>query len=474
MTRRRLYSGLAAGTLFLPACSSLSPQTAMLPYRPGTPVVTLPAGRPAMPPTVMPAEEQFASARPEATPMGVARNLARPLPGEMAPPPANPSQIETVLYREKAEEPLIITPRVHPAAGLSAPAPEPVTDAGGVIRPQWPVIRGPVPFIEAPADQPRKIFPPEPAPAEAVESKLVPSAVIMPPTPGSSGVIGTSLPSSETPVEPSREITIPAAASEKSVPAIPIPNHDKSSTSFILPTLPREEIPPAAPVVQPAPVAVAGPVLPAAATDTPLIQAVRAFQQNKPQEAMELLKSYDQPTQQVLISIMPVLVQLSEGKLQQMRREEMDLLLEQITRIPPMLRPRASLQATKLLLCREVHKFGHIDPFPAGNEFRPGDVVYLYAEIANFSCVPENGAGYSVALGSHLELLDAANAAVWKADPREEPEKVSSPPQDYYRAYRFCVPSSLPPGKYSLSIRLTDKPTGRETTKAIEFRVGAK
>ena len=50
---------------------------------------------------------------------------------------------------------------------------------------------------------------------------------------------------------------------------------------------------------------------------------------------MEHLKAYDPATQQMLISMMPVLVQLSEGKLQNMKREEMDILLEQLSRVPP-------------------------------------------------------------------------------------------------------------------------------------------
>ncbi|WP_029629739.1 hypothetical protein [Zavarzinella formosa] len=504
MTGRRLYSGFAIGTLFLPACSALSPQqqTAMAPLTPPGWIPPrqsgfVPFGPPAPP------EEQFAAARPEPTPMGVPRQLAKPLPGEMVPAPAEDApkaneNLKTVEHRANVEEPsvaappLIAAPRLRPKAEISSPTPEPIADPDGVIRGPRPVTRGPLPIIDSPPvipmELPRRIIQPETPPAAPTQSRREPSAVILPPAPLNNSIIGSSIhqtqssPVIDTP--PPVETILPTANNETPGPVIPAPNFVRGPAPFIAPSLIKDEIPAATPVIFPpaaAPLALppviappATPVVLPAPSDTPLIQAVRAFQQNKPQEALEFLKTYDQATQQVLISMMPALVQISEGKLQQMKREEMDVLLEQITRVPPMLRARASLQVNKLLLCREVYKFGSVDPFAAAHEFRPGDMVYLYAELSNFSCVADPRGGCSVALGSHLELLDASETAVWKADPREEPENVSTPPQDYYRAYRFCVPSSLAPGKYALSIRIMDKPTGRESAKTIEFRVGAK
>ncbi len=452
MTRRRLYYGLALGTLSLPACSALSPQSAMVPMTPPGWKARQAGFVPAAP-----ADDQFAAGRVEPPPSAVVRT-----------PAAVKADIETVQHREVADEaPLFVTPRVQPSAGMYTT--EPVADAQGIIRPLWPVIRGPQPLPELAPVYPAAPAIKEPSlltPSVSRQDSAGPSAFLSAPVPMIEREIGASVqevrssPVIDTP--PPVQTVFPAEHTEKSAPNIPIPNYVKGPEPFIAPILSRDDVPAAAPVALPAP------------ADTPLIQAVRAFQQNNPRGALELLKAYDPATQQVLISMMPVLVQLSEGKLQQMKREEMDILLDQLTRVPPLLRPRASFQTNKLLLCREVQKFGVVDAFPAGHEFRPGDMVYLYAELANFTCAADPRDGYSVALASHLELKDEAGAAVWKADPREDPERVATPPQDYYRAYRFCVPPTLAPGKYALSIRVTDKPTGRETAKAIEFHVGAK
>ena len=138
---------------------------------------------------------------------------------------------------------------------------------------------------------------------------------------------------------------------------------------------------------------------------------------------------------------MPALVRLGEGKLQQMKPEEMDVLLEQLTQVPSMLRPRASLQANNVRLCREVHNFAHVEPFPDRHVFRPGDIVYLYMELANFSRVPSPKGGYTITLASSLELRDSAGGLVWRADPKEVPDHVSTPPQDYYRNFRLSIPN---------------------------------
>jgi hypothetical protein len=210
------------------------------------------------------------------------------------------------------------------------------------------------------------------------------------------------------------------------------------------------------------------------ASETPLIQAILAYQNNNPEAALTFLKTYDPTTQQILISLMPSLVRISEGKLAEMKPEEMDAILEEVTRIPNLLRTRASLQTNNVHLCREVTQFGHFKPFPARHAFRPGEMCYLYLELANFSCVPDAAAnGFGINLAGSIELRDGAGVLVWRADPKEVPDRVSSIPHDYYRAYRFEVPS-VPSGQYSLQVRMVDKPTGRETKKSLTFAVTGK
>jgi hypothetical protein len=207
--------------------------------------------------------------------------------------------------------------------------------------------------------------------------------------------------------------------------------------------------------------------------DSSLIRAIRALQMNKPDEAIQCLKGYDPASQQVIMSLLPPLVRLSSNNLDQIKAEEFDVLLEQINRVPHLLRPRASLQANNVRLCREVHNFAHVDPFGSEHPFRPGDIVYLYMELVNFSCTANPKGGFAIVLSSGLELRDAGGKVVWKADPKDVPDAVSTPPQDYYRNFRLCVPS-VPPGNYQLTIRTTDRPTGREVTKSVAMRISSR
>ena len=93
-------------------------------------------------------------------------------------------------------------------------------------------------------------------------------------------------------------------------------------------------------------------------------------------------------------------------------------------------------------------------------------------ELANFSSVPSPKGGYSITLVSSLELRDSAGGLVWRADPKEVPDRVLTPPQDYYRNFRLSIPA-VPPGTYTLVVKSIDRPTNREVRKSVELRIGA-
>ncbi|HKB05975.1 MAG TPA: hypothetical protein VKD90_27520 [Gemmataceae bacterium] len=446
MTRRLRIAGTAFGALLVPACASVSPAPPPMPpalptgqgagvsFRPMPGALTAaptPRGRPTM---------KFADERSEPAPV-----VAQRPPAAIASPP-----VERTDYRTPVNPPVLPAPPapidpprlIVPGPSLPPvkPAAEPVPDAEGVIRPPWPVFKGIPPIPESPPS-PGPVLPPTGSIPRAKKVEDTPAAIAPPPA-----------------VAPA---PVPAALP----PGVIGSSVHQTNSSPIGGMTPAERAFAAETMATPA-----GPPPP---TDSPLIQAVRAFQQNKPDEAVELLKAYDPATQQVLLSLMPAMVRLTESRLQQLKPEEMDVLLDQLNRVPAMLRPRASLQAHNVRLCREVHNFAHVEPFPDRHEFRPGDVVYLYMELVNFSCVPEAKGGYAVTLASSLELRDAGGVLVWRADPKEVPDRVSSPPQDYYRNFRLCIPN-VPPGAYSLSVKTIDRPTGRETRKAVELRVGTR
>lgn len=426
MKRRIRIAGTALGAFLVPACANVKPdpiaiKPAVLPPAVGSATSSTAAKMPRTP-------EKFGEVRTE-LPTGFAqqRPTAKEVPIATAPPTSVSVTKTEPAIAESVKPPATPASRAMPTAPLvdrTKSKVEPTPDADGIIRANWPTLKGPV-SAEPPA------APVLPLPSEVTPPAKTDDALPRPPLPGltppalPAGVIGTS-------------------------------NHQSNAS----------------------PVDTAIPVLPAATPisangDTPLIRAVRAFQQNRPDEAVEQLKACDPVSQQALLSLMPTLVRLSDSKLQQIKPEEMDVMLEQLNRVPGMLRARGSLQANNVRLCREVHNFGHVEPFPAGHQFHPGDIVYLYMELANFSCMPDQKGGYMITMASSLEMRDSANKVVWRADPKEIPDAVSSPPQDYYRNFRVCVPG-LPPGVYSLVVKTADRPTGREVTKAVELRIGTK
>jgi hypothetical protein len=458
----------------VPACAGLQPDaTVMHPPVPGQQVGVRPPTAPVLGQTTQAAKprsaERFATERTDerafaSAPLPAAEPPRPTLPVVPAPVPSGPAltvqpAIEQTKHETKIEVPAPADPpRITapvPDHEPVKPAPEPVPDAEGVIRPNWPTIKG-LPIDSPVKDEPKLTLPAPGAMPPAAARPVAPPpdkapmlspveapAVIAPPPPAPAplppGVIGSSI--HKLNASPAGDVT----AAEAIVAVEP----------------------PVAPIVMDTPIPVAG--------DSPVVKAVRAFQENKPEEAVACLKGYDPATQQVLLSLLPVLGRVGEGKLQQMKPEEMDVLLEQLTKVPNMLRPRASLQANNVRLCREVHNFGHIEPFPDRHEFRAGDIVYLYTELANFTCVPDAlpGGGYTITLATSLELRDATGAVVWKADPKDVPDKVSSPPQDYYRNFRLPIPN-VRPGTYTLAIKTVDRPSNREVQKAVELRVGVK
>jgi hypothetical protein len=394
--------------------------------------------------------EKFAAGRTDAVP-----NIAeRPTPAPAKVPVGTVVQVE---HKAVAPPAPVETPRLmHPVFGHPTvrPGPEPTPDAEGIIRPHWPVIPGSPPLSDRP-------------PADADEN------LVLPPPSELMKAVGTPAPlPGPIPMALPDEALVPAAPPPAPLPALPpgvigsSVHQSHASPAGMTPAeqaLSGEQIVPVAVNALPA-----GPV-----GDTPLLRAILAFQQSRPDEAVEMLKAYDPATQQILLSLMPALVRLSEGKLQSMRPEEMDVLLDQLARVPNMLRPRASLRVENVRLCREVHTFAHVEPFPERHTFRPGDIIYLYMELANFSCVPDPKGGFAVTLASSLEMKDAAGAVVWRADPKEAADHVSTPPQDYYRNFRLCIPS-VPPGMYTLAVKTTDRPTERIAQKSVEVRVGAR
>ena len=461
MTRRLRIAGTAFGALLVPACAGFQPDATVT--HPGV-SAQAPAVKPPNAPFLAQTQaakprvvEKFAEGRSEDSAFSMDRTKPPAPPMPSGVPITSPSALEQTKVEARVEAPSLPDPlRVVPTVldrDVIKPAPEPVPDAEGVIRPNWPMIKG-MPSEPPTKDEPRLTLP---TPGELPPSATKP--VVPPADPGPVVV----------PDNPPAVIASPPAAPPALPPGVIGSSIHKANASPVSEISVAEAVavvePPAVPPTAEKPVSVTA--------DSPILRAVRAFQDNKPDEAVECLKAYDPATQQILLSLLPALSRLGDGKLQQMKPEEMDILLEQLTKVPNMLRPRASLQSNNVRLCREVHNFAHVEPFPDRHIFRPDDIVYLYMELANFSCVPDPAGGYTVTLASSLELKDGSGTVVWRVQPKDVPDKVSSPPQDYYRNFRLSIPN-VSAGTYTLAIKTTDRPTGRSVEKSVDLRIGVR
>jgi hypothetical protein len=426
MTRRLHWAGIGICAFLLPACASDDKLTD--PYYRGGPgyVLMNPANNPA--------------SRRLVNDPGYARaGDPRRVPPDPVIKPAPPvDEVKPPVEMVKHEEPTadVLPPVVEPPA---AGGPRVIAQMDEEIKkPDWPLIGG-KPIVDPPV-----VKPPEGQP------KVEPS-VVKPPE---------MLPKIEPPVVPG-----PAVPAD---PMIGIKPPDDvgpplSGTSLKVPE-------PAAPTVGAAP-------QPMSADETLLVRAIRAFQANRPQDAAEALKHLDPANQEVLMYLTPLLVRLTETSTNSMPPDELAMQIDRLQNAATMMKGKAALRADRVCFCKGVRKFADVDPYDARHEFRPGDMVFLYAELKNFTCEPimtpprqPMQRGFTIRLATTLELRDARNNLVWRSD-LTKTDFAQTPPQDYYHTYRFCVPEKLPPGVYTLWLNITDKPTNRVVRKPVEMRV---
>jgi hypothetical protein len=223
---------------------------------------------------------------------------------------------------------------------------------------------------------------------------------------------------------------------------------------------------------------------PPMSVDPPLVAALRALIEKRPAEALDLLKGYEKASQELLLSLLPLAVRLTEGGLQQPNPGELAAVLEQIRALERPLAERAALGIDKMCLCRKIESYGVYQKVPddwayaAGVGDQPGELVQVYVELRNFAS-KQQGSSYETCLASSLEIRDYHGTLVWRRDFQAQPDHSHSPRHDYFINYRFAVPPHVPPGSYVLWIQVKDltgqpgkdAPAYRTARRSLDFRV---
>jgi hypothetical protein len=208
--------------------------------------------------------------------------------------------------------------------------------------------------------------------------------------------------------------------------------------------------------------------------DPPLVRALRCFHDRRPAEAVASLEHYDRGNQELLLSMLPVMVRLTEVGLGQMDPAEVAALAAQLEGSLGPLRKRAPLVIERMCFCQFIKNFGDYEPWPAEHVFCPGNKVEVYVQFRQLA-TEALGGGHAPRLRSKLRILtpDGREAAPGLDISEQDHGRPSrSPRQDLYYACWFRIPKDLPPGTYTFLLDVTDVATGRVARKSLELRVG--
>ncbi len=223
---------------------------------------------------------------------------------------------------------------------------------------------------------------------------------------------------------------------------------------------------------------------PAPSQDSPLLAAVRASIENRPNDALKHLKELDKPGQEFALAVIPLLLRGAQINPETADPNDVAVLAEQFHAIANRLEPNAALRIDKIAFCRSISGFGRYQPWPEAQPYRPRDLSDLYVEVRHVTAeaaAGPHGEAFVTRLVSTLEVRDANGQLVEQTDPDDCRRSVGvakfertdfsrTPPRDYFLKYRFPVPSA--PGVYTVVVTVKD-PVGQRSvrSKPAEFRV---
>lgn len=216
-----------------------------------------------------------------------------------------------------------------------------------------------------------------------------------------------------------------------------------------------------------------------AVPESPLVQAVRAYAENRPDRAIEIIRTLNPQNQDVVLAILPILARAASADLAN-DPATVAALVDQLHAAAGRLEPRAALRIEKLAFCKDVSGFGRYVPWPDNQPYRPNAQAQLYLEVRNLSSQPA-AEGYVTHVHAAVEVRDAYGKLVEQIDPDDWRRRVPvvkfekrlgsrSPLHDFHVLYLFSVPPA--PGVYTVTVELRDS-GGRRTVKTqpVQFCV---
>jgi hypothetical protein len=225
------------------------------------------------------------------------------------------------------------------------------------------------------------------------------------------------------------------------------------------------------------------PPTPDADPPTPLVFAIRAFQDNQPDKAVEHLKGYDKANQELLLQLIPAVVQASKANLGKADTDEATALAKQFEAAAATVLKRTGFGIRKAVVCLAVDGFGVYTPVSDPTALRRGSLYSVYLELDNVPCLPDVRAdgmrGFLTRLecemrvtdefGQTVEIQDVKTKTVGPKSTTSKSEFTRSPVRDYFLPAVLQTPTR--PGPYTVTFEIRDPRTGRSVSKPIAFRV---
>jgi hypothetical protein len=207
-----------------------------------------------------------------------------------------------------------------------------------------------------------------------------------------------------------------------------------------------------------------------------LARAIDHLQNDRHADAIQALKDFDEPTQEFLLRILPVLVQIAKTSIDKLSPQDIVFVNAQLAGIQEQLRTRSELLVTKMLYCKQINGFADYVALPDDHVFLSRvELVQLYVELKNFASVKSKDGDYLTKLTCSLEVNDKNDKRVWSYtfDKDQTTHRRSACVNDYHGNYSFYVPA-LPEGTYRLTFQVVDEtiPDHRRVArKSLVFRV---
>lgn len=281
----------------------------------------------------------------------------------------------------------------------------------------------------------------------------------------------------QSPVEPSPLARSGSFAELPRAPGERVLRHPPATT----PALPERQERPVIPAELPPTTTLTA--VPARPLDPPLIAALRAYLDDKPEAAAEALGSFNRTNRELLAQLLPAGVTASRVNFATAGPTEIGALAARLETPLQSLSPRVPLSLTKALFCTKIDGFGRYRAVPDGSPLQPGELILVYAELRNVPSIVVNAGTpqehYVTDLRRTLRLRDASGNAVpllqadgeyGPARVERRPEETQSPIRDYYVEFRFAVPKK--PGGYTVQVEIHDPTNGRQLSAVMPLRVG--